>query len=928
HLVSDHTTQDVVRAEIQAHLAGRGAELPPPPPFRDHVAQARLGVSPEEHRAFFTGMLGDVDEPTAPFGLLDVRGDGSGILEERLVVEARLGERLRERARALGVSAAAVCHVAWAQVLARVSGRDDVVFGTVLLGRMQGSEGAERTVGPFINTLPIRVRTGGVGVEAGVRRTHALLAELLRHEHASLALAQRCSAVEPSAPLFTSMLNYRHGGRSLRPDASPAAARPPVEGMRSLRVEERSNFPLTLAVDDMGDRFGLKAKVKAPLEPGRVCALMHRALEGVVEALETAPGRALGRIDVLPGSERARVLEEWNRTEADYPAGSCLHHLFEAQAARTPGAEALVFEGERLTYAALNARANRLAHHLRALGVGPDARVGICVERGVEMVVGLLALLKAGGAYVALDPDHPEARLRAMLDDSRPAVLLAQASLAGRFAGMEVPVLALDADSPPWAALPDTNPEGVGVGPEHLVYVIYTSGSTGTPKGVMNVHRNVVNRVAGIQARWRLEPGESVLQNASLSFDVSAYELFWPLMLGARVVMTRPDGYRDPAYLVETIRAHGVGTASFVPSMLQLFLEYPGVERCASLVRVPCGGEALPAALVRRLHQRLPGATLFNRYGPSEAATAVTGPVRVTDESHAIVPIGRPMPNVRVYLLDGDGEPVPAGVAGELYIGGAGVGRGYLGRPDQTAERFVADPFGAEPGARLYRTGDLARWLADGTLEFLGRTDFQMKVRGFRIEPGEIEARLKEHAGVREAVVVARDDALGGKRLVAYCVAGDGAEVESLRAHLGRALPDYMVPAAFVLLDRLPLTPNGKLDRAALPAPADEAFARRGYEAPADETEEALAAIWAEVLGLERVGRWDNFFALGGHSLLAVQVISRARQVLDVEVPLGRLFTRPVLADLAQEILDLQLAQVDPEEMARLVALLREPAAG
>nr|WP_240978944.1 amino acid adenylation domain-containing protein [Longimicrobium terrae] len=350
---------------------------------------------------------------------------------------------------------------------------------------------------------------------------------------------------------------------------------------------------------------------------------------------------------------------------------------------------------------------------------------------------------------------------------------------------MDVPVLAVDADADRWSALPDTNPEGVGVGPDHLVYVIYTSGSTGRPKGVMNIHRNVVNRIAGIQLRWQLAAGESVLQNASLSFDVSAYELFWPLMLGARVVMTRPDGHRDPAYLVELIRRYGIGTASFVPSSLQLFLEEPGVEECTSLVRVPCGGEALPPALVRRLYERLPRATLYNRYGPSEAATAVAGPVRVAEEMNGPVPIGRPMPNARAYLLDRAGEPVPAGVAGELCIGGDGVGRGYLDRPAMTAERFVPDPFSGGGRAHVPHGRPVA--VAAGRDHRVpGADGLQVKVRGFRIEPGEIEARLREHPGVREAVVLVREDAPGDRRLVAYVVADETAGAEVLRAHLGR----------------------------------------------------------------------------------------------------------------------------------------------
>ena len=430
HLISDHATLEVLQAEIEAHLSGRADTLPEPLPFRDFVAQARNGVSPEEHQAFFQEMLGDVEQPTAPFGVLDARGDGSAMAEARLEVDGLLAARLRERARALGVSAASVFHVAWAQVLARASRLDDVVFGTLLFGRMHGGEGTHRVMGPFINTLPIRVRLGGVGAQACVRQTHALLANLMRHEHASLALAQRCSAVEAPSPLFTTLLNYRHSARktgSHAPAAVPAAA---GGGMRMVHAEERSNYPLALSVDDLGEGFRLKGQVMhASLDPLRVCGFMHRALEGLVEALETAPERAVGSIEVLPERERSRVLEAWNRTEAAYPDASCIHHLVEARAARAPDAPAVVCEGESLTCGELNGRANRLAHHLRALGVGPDVRVAICVERGPEMIVGLLGILKAGGAYVPLDPAYPAERLAYMLADSAPAAVLTQAGL-------------------------------------------------------------------------------------------------------------------------------------------------------------------------------------------------------------------------------------------------------------------------------------------------------------------------------------------------------------------------------------------------------------------------------------------------------------------------------------------------------------------
>jgi amino acid adenylation domain-containing protein len=889
HLADDNTSIKLIFSEVQAHLAGTEDRLPAALPFRNYVAQARLGVSRAEHEAFFRDMLGDVEEPTAPFGLLDVWGDGSGLAEGRLRVEEGLAARLRERARALGVSAASLCHVAWAQVLARATGREDVVFGTVLFGRMQGGAGADRVLGPFINTLPVRLRVAGEGAEAGVRRAHGLLMQLLHHEHASLALAQRCSRVHAPTPLFSSILNYRHSAAG-RDDHSPEE---PMQGIRGLYVEERTNYPVGMSVDDLGEELWLTVQGHASVDPARVGALMHRALEGLTEALERSPETALGSIDVLPEAERRQVLEEWNATAAEYPR-ECIHELFERQAERTPDAPAVVHEGEPLTYAELNRRANRLAHHLQAQGVGPDSRVAICVERSPEMVVALLGVLKAGGAYVPLDPSYPAERLGYMLRDSAPVLVLTQERLLDRLPAHGAATLCLDRDRERIAGESERNPAS-GATPGSLAYVIYTSGSTGRPKGVMVEHRGLCNLVALHADRLGVEPSSRVLQFASFSFDGHVFEVVMALGQGASLHLAPAGVVLVGEALADLVQAREITHAVLPPAVLAAL---PGgtEERMSSLQTLIVSGDAPSAALMRHWSA---GRRLINGYGPTEATVCAT--LHDYDgEGDGPPPIGRPIANTRIYVLDGRGEPVPVGVAGEIHIAGVGVARGYLNQPELTRERFVADPFPGGAGERMYRTGDLGRWLSDGTLEFVGRVDQQVKVRGFRIEPGEVEAALLEQAGVHEAVVVAREDAPGEKRLVAYYT-GEALEAEALRSALGARLPEYMVPAAYVRLEELPLTPNGKLDRGALPAPEGAAYAARAFEAPRAGVESVLAEVWSRVLGVERVGRRDSFFELGGHSLLAVQVVGALRQA-GVEVAIADLFAHPTLEALASRV--------------------------
>ncbi|WP_446333418.1 amino acid adenylation domain-containing protein [Burkholderia pseudomallei] len=921
HLSIDHTTLERVIEEARAIGQGRVEDLPRPAPFRNFVAQARLGVSEADHEAYFRAKLGDIDEPTAPFGLLSVQGDGREIAEAARRLKPELSGALRGHARRLGVSAASMMHVAWGLVLSRTTGRQDVVFGTVLFGRMQGGAQSDRALGLFINTLPVRMRVAQTGVEASVKGTHAQLAELMRHEHAPLVLAQRCSGVPAQTPLFTSLLNYRYS----KPKVAAAHI---ADGIELLDGHERTSYPLSVTVDDHERDFTIVAKVCERIGPQRVCELMELALEQLTRALSANPGGELAELDVLPAAERTQVLHGWNETGRAYARDACLHQLFEAQVSRTPEAVAVICGDETLSYTDLDARANRLAHYLRGQGVGPDTRVGLALGRGVEMMTGLLAILKAGGAYVPLDPGYASERLRAILDDSRPAIVLADA--AGRTAldalAGAPPIADLHADASRWSVLPSTPPRVEGLTPRHLAYVIYTSGSTGQPKGVMVEHASVVNLWRALdEAIYRTHPSaRRVSLNASIAFDSLVKQ--WVQLLSGRTLVVVPEPVRfDGRRLLDAIGRDRIDVFDCTPSQLALIEGARGPEDEAYPQVTLVGGEAIGEGMWSELASAS-SRTYYNVYGPTECTVDATL-ARITAE-HA-PHIGGPLANVRAYVLNERLSPAPVGVRGELYIGGAGVARGYLNRPELTRERFIDDPFVA--GGRLYKTGDLARWRTDGSLEYLGRNDFQVKIRGFRIELGEIEAQLAKVTGVREVVVLARDSAAAvhdsatenaapdapspetataaEKRLVAYYT-GD-ADVAALRAQAAQHLPSYMVPSAYVRLDAWPLTPNGKLDRRALPAPADDAYARAEYEAPQGAKEEALAAIWRELLHVERVSRHDNFFELGGHSLLAVQLVSRLRQALSVEVALSTVFDAPVLSALASR-LDDNTAEVLP----------------
>ena len=904
HLAHDHESIDTLLAELAAFLKGDPAGLPEPVPYRNHVAQSLAAAQQRDSEAFFRRKFGDVDEPTAPFGLVDVRGDGSRIEEARQVLDSNLARRIRAQARNRNVSPATVFHAAWALFIATVSGRDDVVFGTMLLGRLQGSAGSQRILGMFINMLPLRLRMQGTTARELIEQTQQELVDLLEHEQASLAVAQRCSGIAGGAPLFSSLLNYLH--------SAPGAQNELAPGVEIIKSKEWTNYPLALSVEDHGEGFVLIPQSDRSIDPHRVLSYMTTALQSLITALEDTPDIPALALSILPSEERHRVVVEFNSARASYPRDRLIHELFEEQARALPDQVALCFEGDSLTYAQLNARSNQLARFLRAAGVGPDRIVGICVERGLQMVVGLLGILKAGGAYLPLDPSYPRERLAYMLNAAGPAVVVTQKHLHDCLPPSPARRVDLDDHWPEIAVYSPSSRDhaALGLKPNHLAYVIFTSGSTGLPKGVMGEHAGLCNLARVQRSRLQVQPDSKVLQFASLSFDACLWECVMALCSGATLVLASKEDLLPGEALERTIQANQITHVTLPPIALSNL--DPAHDLPVQTLIV--AGEACPVALVE---QWRPGRAFVNAYGPTEATVCATMYPCDTDVGTS-VPIGSPIPNAQIYILDERCQPTPIGVIGEIYIGGAGLARGYLGQPQLTAERFLCDLFSADPRARMYRTGDLGRWRSDGVIEYLGRNDHQVKIRGFRIELGEIEAQLLRHAQVKEAIVLAREDVPGQKRLVAYVTGFEhvSVNVEELRNHLAAVLPEYMVPSAYVKLDRLPATPNGKLDRQALPAPELGAFAARQYEAPLGETEAVVAAIWRDLLQVERVGRHDNFFELGGHSLLAMQLMVRIRAATSIELSVGAVFSLPTLKELA--------ADVDAARAANLAATLEE----
>jgi amino acid adenylation domain-containing protein len=925
HIVSDGWSAEIFFRELgalyDAFLNGKPSPLSPLPiQYADFAEWQRnwlQGDVLEEQLAYWKKQLAGVN------GVLTLPTDHSrppvqtfrGAYKS-LTLPVMLSEQIAEISRQHGVTKFMTLLAAFAALLARYTGEEDIVVGSPIAGRNR--QEIEGLIGFFLNTLVLRVDlSGNPSFSELLRRVREVALEAYAHQE--LPFEKLVEELEPErslsySPLFQVMFSLNRAAQT-------------NFGMHGLTLEHlrtesnTSKFDLSVFVSEETDvkADGLNRGPQADSPLGvMVCtaeyntdlfdeATIERLLGHYHRLLEMAvahPEQRVSELPLLTRDQREHLLVKLNETGVEVPIGT-IDDLFEAQVARTPNAVAVKFDDQQLTYEELNSRANQLAHHLRRLGVKPEVRVAICAERSLEMIVSLMAILKAGGAYVPLEPAHPSERTSFILEDSQARLLLTQEHLTHSLPDANVQTICFDRDWREISRESSENPRE-GAAPCNSAHLIYTSGSTGQPKGVLSTHRASVNRFSWMWRQYPFAPGEVGCQKTALSFVDSIWEIFGPLLQGVPLVIIPDDTVKDPQRFIAALSVNKVTRLVLVPSLLRVILEL-GEDKASELPDLRycvCSGETLPVDLATSFREQFPQANLINLYGSSEVAADVTCyEVRNTD-GLATIPIGRPIANTNVYILDSYLQPAPVGVPGEIYVGGEGLARGYLDRAELTAEKFVADPFSREPGARLFRTGDVGRYLTDGNIEYRGRRDNQVKVRGVRIELGEIEAQLASHPQVHQAVVIARDDERGEKQLFAYVIpAGKTPAHNELRAHLRRKLPDHMIPAAFVLLDEFPLTASGKVNRLALPPPGrDQLEANEDFVAPRTPTEEILAGIWADVLNIEEVGVNDDFFALGGHSLLLARLAARIRSSFQLDLPLRDLLEGPTVARISERV--------------------------
>ncbi len=934
HIVFDGWSRSIFLRELghgyDRIVSGDSVVLPPLPLQYSDYARWEVASSQaiDRHLTYWKAQLAECP-------VIDLPADGrrTNLVDVRGKVQARrlpreLAEAITVFSRREGATPFMTFLAGFGLLLGRLASVQDVVVGSPIAGRTSAK--LEDLIGFFVKTLILRINlSAGPSFSELVRRVRGVTLNALDHQ--DFPLQRLVEAVRPARfrnrnPLFDVTINFRN-----IPEADLRMTGLDIEAFDP--PDPASEFGLSVEISNEHDTFAVRMAYQTALFSDERIALMLRQFESVLQQALANPAASIETVSItfpISDAERHKLLVEWNQTQAEYPAHLCLHELVEAQCARSPDATAVIGGDEVVSYATLNARANRLARGLRDRGVGPDVVVGVFLERSVNLVVALLAVLKAGGAYLPLDSSDPVARLKSKVEDAGARLILTEVKAMDRLQ-QEIPgAVCHDVGQMLRAPGPQDNLPNVA-GPDHLAYVIFTSGSTGRPKGVMISHRSVCNHNHWILSAFPLTTADRVLQQSPAIFDVSVWEFFAPLAAGATLVLGSPSRQFDPAECVNVIVRHGATVLQFVPALLGLLLDEPGVSSCRTVRRVISGGAPLTPELKDRFFEHFNDAVLVNGYGPTEACIYAVAGTCARDDRAEIVPIGRPVSNTYLYVLGPRLELLPIGAAGELYIGGAGLARGYINRPDLTAERFLPDPFAAEGGARIYRTGDRVRYLPDGNLEFLGRLDDQVKIHGVRVELQEVEAAIAAHPLVQQVAVVARHDASGESQLVAHYVSREPPlSMMELRRFLRETLPESMVPSAFLRLNALPLTPSGKIDRQSLPAwTPDRASVAEQYEPPRTTLEAQLARIWGEVLDVSPIGIHDDFFALGGHSLLATQVISRVNRELGRSVPVRQLFETATIEAFANAIEGSSSAQPSSGpatiQRARRTSIPREP---
>ncbi len=897
HLLFDGWGLPIILKEIfsfyESFSQNKQINIPTVRPYRDYIAWLQQ-QDMDKAKMHWQDKLANFTAPTPLTFLKQQNGEDSEYARERRFLSESLSEKLNAFTKNNQLTLNTIVQGAWALLLSKYSGEDDIVFGATVSGRPADLPGSEFMVGLFINTLPVRVFIDpDETVLDWLKQLQLQQAENRQFEYTPLVKIQGWSDVPRSMPLFDSLMVFEN-----YPVDDSLTEQNSLLQLEDVRSFARTNYPVTL-VAAPGKRLAIDLAFETRKLDVTIARLLMARLEKILESFAAGPQQRLARISLLSDEEFKHTISVWNKTEAAFPNQTTLHQWFEDQVDKTPDAVALVFQDQSLTFAELNQKANQLAHHLLKKGIKPEKISAILIDRSPEMVISLLAVLKAGGAYVPIDPDYPEERINYILEDAGVSLLITQSQLSGKVTVPSLPTVVLDRDRDKLISSARTdNPVTIAT-PSNLAYVIYTSGSTGQPKGVLLQHRGACNLISAMITDFNIDASSNVLQFASFGFDASVAEIFMGLLSGAKLHLADRETILSDKNFIDFINENKITTATLPPSFLALLPE-KDIKTFDTIASV---GDKCSWELANTWGKVC---RFMNGYGPTEATVGSSwGLVNNFSKDTVTVPIGSPIRNAKIYIVDQNLNLVPPGIAGEICIGGAGIARGYLNRPGLTAERFIPDPFSGTEGGRLYRTGDLGRFLDDGTIEFVGRIDFQIKLRGFRIELGEIEAALKQIENIKDAVVLMREDTSGDKRLVAYLVADASmkSKIEDIREKLKEKLPEFMIPAAFIIMDAFPLTPSGKVNRKALPKPEQSDLdLAASITAPRTPEEELMAGIWSDILHTDKIGVHNSFFDLGGHSLMATQVISRIRDAFEVELPLRSLFEKPTIALLVDEI--------------------------